>query len=357
MAGIGTMVDIPASKHTVSVSIIDTTVRFKRWEIDPFVQEPKIAGHTHMTVPSWAFKIVHPERGTYLYDLGVRLDYNDKLPTRSLDLMKKNGWNIDIEKDVAQILSGNGEKLEHVNGIIWSHWHWDHIGDPTTFPSGTKVVVGPGFKSAMLPGFPENPDGAVNSDAWENRELEEVEMSQDLIVGGYPALDYFGDGSFYLLYSAGHTVGHLSALARTTPGPDPSFIFMGGDISHVIGQFRPNMYAPLPDKISPDPRKPLDRHFQSFCPCEGYIAIHPQRARDKPYYKGARGMAFDFDKAEASLQKLEAFDADERVLIVIAHDASLLDIVDVYPAEANQWRQKDWKKLAHWRFLGDFKPE
>lgn len=42
-----------------------------------------------------------------------------------------------------------------------SHWHWDHIGDPSTFPNTTDLVVGPGFKDAMLPGAPTNPGSPI----------------------------------------------------------------------------------------------------------------------------------------------------------------------------------------------------
>lgn len=49
--------------------------------------------------------------------------------------------------------------------LIWaiscSHWHWDHIGDPSTFPATTDLVVGPGFKKAMLPGAPANPESPI----------------------------------------------------------------------------------------------------------------------------------------------------------------------------------------------------
>ena len=42
-----------------------------------------------------------------------------------------------------------------------SHWHWDHIGDPSTFPPKTDLVVGPGFKKAMLPGAPANLESPI----------------------------------------------------------------------------------------------------------------------------------------------------------------------------------------------------
>jgi hypothetical protein len=48
-----------------------------------------------------------------------------------------------------------------------SHWHFDHIGDITTFPGSTEVVVGPGFKDAFLPGYPAKPDSPVREKDFE----------------------------------------------------------------------------------------------------------------------------------------------------------------------------------------------
>lgn len=45
--------------------------------------------------------------------------------------------------------------------MVKSHWHWDHIGDPSSFPRSTNLVVGRGFKQAMLPGAPANPESPI----------------------------------------------------------------------------------------------------------------------------------------------------------------------------------------------------
>jgi hypothetical protein len=44
-----------------------------------------------------------------------------------------------------------------------SHWHWDHIGDPTTFPSTTEIVVGPGFQEEFSPYYPEKQDSPIKA--------------------------------------------------------------------------------------------------------------------------------------------------------------------------------------------------
>lgn len=47
--------------------------------------------------------------------------------------------------------------------MVWSHWHWDHIGDASKFPPLTDIVVGLGFKGNFLPGYPDNPNAFMLS--------------------------------------------------------------------------------------------------------------------------------------------------------------------------------------------------
>lgn len=47
--------------------------------------------------------------------------------------------------------------------MVWSHWHWDHIGNFSLFPTTVDLVVGPGFTQKMTPGYPDDPDGLVLS--------------------------------------------------------------------------------------------------------------------------------------------------------------------------------------------------
>jgi hypothetical protein len=40
---------------------------------------------------------------------------------------------------------------------------------------------------------------------------------------------------------------------------------------------------------------------------------------------------------------------------MIAHDHTLLDVVDFFPKEANDWKAKGWKEEGRWRFLKGFR--
>lgn len=99
-----------------------------------------------------------------------------------------------------------------------SHYHWDHTGDPSTFPPSTDLVVGPGFKKAFTPGYPKNQDSPIRESDYQGRNLREISFDSKFQIGGYAALDYFEDGSFYLLDSPG--VSNLATPSNADPRTD-----------------------------------------------------------------------------------------------------------------------------------------
>ena len=233
----------------------------------------------------------------------------------------------------------------------------DHTGDPSRFSHETDLIVGPGFKEAFVPAYPTVEDSPIDERAWENRTLREINFETEgkgLKLGRYIAFDFYGDGSFYLLDSPGHAIGHMCGLARTAADP-PEFIFMGGDIAHHGGEFRPTQYLPLPENIVPNP---LDAPFarkSHGCPGAIFEAIHPQRSSTEPFYKlTTKGVHHDPEEGQDSIDKLKEFDAHDSILVNIAHDSSLGDVVDLFPKTANGWSKKGWKEEGRWRFLRDF---
>ncbi|KAI9039905.1 MBL fold metallo-hydrolase [Aspergillus affinis] len=239
-----------------------------------------------MNVPSYAYLIKHPDLktkySTMMFDLGVRRGWENS-PEAFVAGIKDRGYSISVNKDVATILRENGQDLEEVGAIIWSHWHFDHTGDPQTFPTTTDLIVSPGFKANIMPGYPTDKVSHVDEQAWLSRELHEIDFTasagpQRLRIGGFEAYDFYGDGSFYLLNSPGNAVGHISALARTTADPH-SFVLLGGDIAHDCGELRPTPYTPLPDIISPGPLRSKPSTF----PGSIFLAIHPKRIGRNPF--------------------------------------------------------------------------
>jgi glyoxylase-like metal-dependent hydrolase (beta-lactamase superfamily II) len=327
--------DIPQSTDIVTVSVIDTTARLANVPTDKFF-DPITNGFEKFQAPAYAFLIEHGPLGKkLLFDLGVRKDVENHARV-ILGVFEK--WDMKIEKNVSEILLDNGVELESINDIVWSHRHFDHTGDPSQFPASTNLVVGPGFKDAIGPGYPYKDDSPCTASAWEGRQLVELDFTTDkraTHVGRYRAIDWFGDGSFYLLQSPGHTADHMCGFARTkladqSPTGRDEFILMGGDVAHHGGEYKPNKYTPIPNDITPDPR--LAPFSGGVCPGE-LFARHNQRFEGEekwtnPFVVPAKTLSENFDEAIWSLGVLEELDSQDNVLVIFAHDTSLLDIME-----------------------------
>jgi glyoxylase-like metal-dependent hydrolase (beta-lactamase superfamily II) len=86
--------------------------------------------------------------------------------------------------------------------IVVSHIHFDHTGDPNTFPPSVAVIIGPGAREAIQAG------GAAHSPAsdLEGRQVIEISFSGETDtppIASLKAYDFFGDGSFFLLDAPG----------------------------------------------------------------------------------------------------------------------------------------------------------
>jgi hypothetical protein len=131
---------------------------------------------------------------------------------------------------------------------------------------------------------------------------------------------------------------------------------MGGDTCHHCGSLWPNRYVPLPAYVSPAPFSDPPHKPGSVCLGAVLEAIHPERSRTVPYYSRlSQAPDRDVAEAEATIDKMFAFDASEDVFVVIAHDRSLLGVIDFFPETVNAWKEKGWKEAGRWRFLEDFK--
>lgn len=344
---------IPQSTSTVDVSIINTSGTIRGVNAWRFI-EPPIKGHDWLSTPVYSFFIQHPTLNRSLvFDLGIKKDW-ENFPPPLLERFAKSGYTLNVPKHVREILEEEGVSTASIEAVVWSHWHFDHTGNPSTFDPNTKLIVGPGCKEKIFPGYPENPTAAFIQKDVEGREIVELDFNdKPFTIGRFDAIDYFGDGSFYFLDSPGHAIGHVCGLARVTSSSD-SFILMGGDAVHHGGELRPHPYLALPASITPHPFTTT----HTICPGELFEELL-RDGKDQPFYlptvpKNGPGVHFSVPEMIESIKKLQECDAHDNILVVPAHDASLLSVAEFFPKSANEFVKKGWVKQARWAFLKDF---
>lgn len=353
------VLDIPAGA-SANVQIIDSTSRIQV-PVSAFMNPP-IPGHEYLRAPAFSFLIeqVSSDR-KILFDLGLRKDWQNHPPV-IVKALNEPGWNCDVKKNVAEILQENGVDVAGgaIEAVVWSHWHFDHTGDVSTFPSSTTLITGAGVRDALLPGFPKHQDSPLLESDFAGREYKEIDFVRESTVkiGHFNCYDYFGDGSFYLLDVPGHAIGHMAGLARVTSSQEgdlqDTFIFMGADTAHHGAAFRPTEYLPLPQEIQPS----FLAKYPTGCPGHIFEAIHPSQIGFKPYYQLNEKTPHDRPQAVQSLESMQEFDAADNIFVIIAHDGTLLDPnvgIEWFPhGNLKEWKAKGYGERVRWAFLQDF---
>ncbi|EXJ94467.1 hypothetical protein A1O1_02863 [Capronia coronata CBS 617.96] len=352
---------IPASTSIVTVQAVDTTLQLYVKATNFW--QPVLPGHEVYNCPAMAFLITNQTTGRQiLFDAGARKDYWNYSPLVTGRF--KTGVNVKglrVGKGMEETLVDANVAVDGLESVVWSHWHFDHIGDMSKFPSSVTITVGPGFQSNLLPGYPTNPQSPLLETDYSGHELNEVSFESDLKIGKFRAHDYFGDGSFYLLDVPGHAIGHMCGLARTTPD---TFILMGADACHFAGSVRPSPYVPLPENVDAQSNGLDQPYFPNPCPCSFMGVTHPRTTehekRTKPWYtvSEAPGSAYiDPATANESIAALQQFDASPQVFLCLAHDPALFEVLPLLNHNpqnvVNDWQVRGYKERTRWRFLNE----
>ncbi|KAG6823729.1 hypothetical protein H0H92_009199 [Tricholoma furcatifolium] len=185
-----------------------------------------ITSSESITAPSLAFLLRHSRKNdNFLFDLGMRKDWNTYSPT--LVQLIAAFAKPDVSQDVVDSLAKGGLSPSDISTICLSHLHFDHVGDASLFPDSI-FLLGENGKCIL------NPEHNDPSTIHLPVPLERIQWLSSVgwqPLGPFPrALDFYGDGSLYIVDAAGHLAGHLNILARTSA--DGSWIYLAADSAH-----------------------------------------------------------------------------------------------------------------------------
>lgn len=138
------------------------------------------------------------------------------------------------------ILSSSGKRsqlspilLDNSDATDHSHAHFDHCRPCSGIFPSAKVYFGPGTGEHCSPGHLQDQqtqwDGRFFSPTDRTENWEELSGPWQPFGAFEHAMDFFGDGSFWVIKAPGHMVGNLCAAARL---PDGEYVLLAGDCCH-----------------------------------------------------------------------------------------------------------------------------
>lgn len=253
-----------------------------------------------LKAPSFSFLVEHEVHGRLLFDLGLRKDGKGYPPAWDEIVAQLK---VDCSKDVADLLQEGGVQPGSINSIVYSHLHFDHVGDLAPFPQA-ELIVGADTAVLMQKTYPSDPTGLWPE--WPSGQKVRYVNYSDADAPARPiaplgsftrVLDLYNDGSFYLLDAPGHLPGHLAALARVSPD---SFILLAGDCCH---------------------------HRQYYTP--GVRLVSQEHHHD-------------IDVARDTMERLKRMNKERNVVLVLAHESQRLEEgMPLFPRSLNEWAKEE----------------
>jgi glyoxylase-like metal-dependent hydrolase (beta-lactamase superfamily II) len=170
-------------------------------------------------IPVVAYLVEHPTAGPILIDTGfhpsVAVD-----PKQNMGRISQMVFKIDPmlrEQAVSEQLRQRGIEPHDVGVVVMSHLHNDHASAMSEFPQATFVFTDKEWESATAPRGQVRGYVRRHFDhAFDYRLLDFESPDAGSFASFARSFDLFGDGSVWVVFTPGHTAGHMSVVLRTT---------------------------------------------------------------------------------------------------------------------------------------------
>jgi N-acyl homoserine lactone hydrolase len=182
-------------------------------------------------IPIQAFLVEHPDAGLVLIDTGLHPSVAVK-PRENFGRVTLLAFR-DLQMDAGQALPAQlrerGLDPSAVKAVVMTHLHVDHASGISEFPGATFLVSRAEWDAAGHQGPTHGYVRRQFDHAFDYRLLD-FEGADVVSFSGFArSFDVFGDGSLRVVYTPGHTLGHMSVVVRTARGE----VLVAGDAMYL----------------------------------------------------------------------------------------------------------------------------
>lgn len=113
--------DVPPGA-VAKVSIIDSTMRLSNIPASLATRPPVEGLDVFPAMPLWSFLVENPDGRKALYDLGAHKElgrYVPRIEGRIEEAIKRDGWQLEVKEDVADILRSHGIGPNEIDSVVW----------------------------------------------------------------------------------------------------------------------------------------------------------------------------------------------------------------------------------------------
>jgi N-acyl homoserine lactone hydrolase len=219
---------LPGGRPNAHVRVHPLTTGTVMYPVDAFfARGGRLAGlhaigfrSERVEIPIPVFILEHPGAGVVLVDTGFHASVAVD-PKKNMGPVLGRIFKSRMRPDeaVPDQLRERGIDPKDVKTVVMTHLHVDHASGVAQFPDATFIVTEREWESAT--GGPQLRRGYVprqfdHAFDWRTIDFDGPGVSSFASFGR--SLDLYGDGSVRLVYTPGHTLGHMSVVVRLSDG-------------------------------------------------------------------------------------------------------------------------------------------
>lgn len=247
---------------------IDRALAFQEKSLHPIPNTGWLRGKKYkIWVPVSSYLIEHP-KGTILVDTGwhedIRTNQRKHLGRLAYSMFKGQ---LNQGDSILDKLNNLGMKSNDIDFVLLTHLHSDHVSGLKHVQDAKKILT------SQIEWKAANKQIGYIKSMWEGVPIDTFELENIRYGPCKKGLDLFGDGTFYLVHTPGHSDGMFSILIKI----DDKWLLLASDVGYAKKSWE-EMILPGVTTNKAKAKKSLEwiKHFSEREDCLKVIVNHDQ---------------------------------------------------------------------------------